>query len=131
MCLQVFLHRLKPDISQTSWDETTEKHGTLYANVLLLTQSAEDVLGKGPYHRHYGVEQRQDKEPPLQQNAEVMLIRGSRETARSQCIECCSTSQCDEPRRGHGEHVGEGGCRQGLGGEAAHDEDGDGLEGVL
>lgn len=89
------------------------------------------MLGKGPYDGYHGVKQCQDKETPLQKNAEVMLVRGAREAARRQGVQCCGTPQRDEPRRGHGEHVGEGGCRQSLGGEAAHDEDGDGLKGVL
>lgn len=129
--LEIFLHGLKPDISQTSGDQTLKEPRALDADVILLSQSTEDVLRKAPDDRHDGIEQSQDKETSLQEDAQIVLVRRPGKGARGQRVQGGSTSQPDQPRRRHGEHVRERRRGQGLGGQPAHDQDRDGLERVL
>lgn len=60
-----------------------------------------------------------------------MLVRRSRKAARRQGVQRGGAPKCDQPRRGHGEHVGEGSRCERLGRQPAHDEDRNGLQRIL
>lgn len=84
--LEILLQCLKPDISQPSWDQAAEERGTLDADILLLPQRTEDMLGEYPEYRYHGIEQGQNEETPLQEDTQVMLVRRSRKATRRQCV---------------------------------------------
>lgn len=89
------------------------------------------MLGEEPDDGDDGVEQGQDEQAPLEQDAQVMLVRRAGEAAGRQRVEGRGAAEGDEPGGRHGEHVREGSGREGLGGQAADDEDRDGLQRVL
>jgi len=129
--LQVLLHRLEPDVPQAAGDQIAQEGGALDADELLLAEGAEQGLREPPEQGDGGVAGRQDEEAALQQDAQVVLVGGAGEAARGEGVEGGGAAEGDEPGRRHGEHVGEGGRGQGLGREAAGDEDRGRLQRVL
>jgi hypothetical protein len=58
-------------------------------------------------------------------------VLASGEPGRGERVDGSRAAEGDEPARGHGEHVRKGGCREGLGRQAADDEHRGRLQRVL
>ena len=125
------MYGFEEDVAQAAGDQHGEEARGVAGDVLVLAQGEEERAGREPEHGDGDVEEGEDDEGALQNDAQVVLVGAGGEAGAGERVDGGGAAHADEPGGRHGEHVAEGGDGEGIGTEAADDEDGDGLEGVL
>jgi hypothetical protein len=78
--LQVFLHGFKEYVSNATWSQYRKEPSRIARNIFFLAEGLEEGLRAEPQDSNRYVEQREDDEGSLKNDAQIVAVLASSET---------------------------------------------------